>query len=88
MCCQAATYWAGVPANCDFLFPSISQNQRMRTGLPRAFVAFARSLIMSSSRPAAMSAVWTFLPFQLIIGIRPLCRSHRSTSVGNGWSQG
>ena len=48
MCCQAAMYWAGVPANCAFLLPSISQNQRMRTGFPRAFVARARCLMRSS----------------------------------------
>ena len=64
-----------------FLLPSISQNQRMKTGVFSWATAWARAAIIPSQSPAAMASV--FSPFQEIIGIRSFSMSHGSRHDGN-----
>ena len=64
-----------------FLLPSISQNQRMKTGVLSMATAWARAAISPSQSPRAMASV--FSPFQEIMGIRSFSMSHGSRHEGN-----
>lgn len=60
--------------------PSISQNQRMKIGLPNDLTAFARASITESCEPELI--VWTSVPPHETIGIG--CATPRSVSRHDG----
>ena len=64
-----------------FLFPSISQNHRMKTGVLSMATAWARDAISLSQSPRLMASV--FSPFQEIIGMRSFWMSQGSRHEGN-----